>query len=332
MTEYKGKWAIITGAAHGIGRALANKCVCFGINVVLIDIDEKSLLELKSQILSKYPSVCALAYNCDISNAQGVKAMVNKFKNDYRSFYGSTSNNIIVHFLFNNAGVSSFTNILNGDLKRMHKTMNINLWGTIYITQSFLPFLQTISKDISYNNDDRFIINTASVAGIATADSFYAVTKHGVCALTEVFECELRKYNKKCKKEQNGKGIINVSCLIPSYVKSSFFESVGKVHEIENVWEELQKTKTYNSGRPHPEMWKANGIDPSIVADVVFLQGIKQKNYWIHTHEDWSKCSAIDRFYSIYTQKFNQYEATRKVFNKYKENLKNIIRDKKSKL
>eukprot|EP00483_Globobulimina_turgida_P007647 UN07662 len=68
----------------------------------------------------------------------------------------------------------------------MHKTMDINLWGIIYITQSFLPFLQNISQLMNDDDDnDRFIINTSSIAGIATADSFYAVTKHGVCTLTE---------------------------------------------------------------------------------------------------------------------------------------------------
>ena len=121
-----------------------------------------------------------------------------------------------------------------------------------------------------------------------------------------------------------------MSCLVPSYVKSKFLETTGKAHDIKNVYDKLKEDKTYNSGRPEPELWEANGIDPMIVADIVFKEGIKNKSFWIHTHEDWSKCSSIDRFYSIYTQKFNQYEATRKVFKRYQQNLKRIM-DQKSK-
>ena len=210
--------------------------------------------------------------------------------------------------------------------------MNINLWGIIYMTQLLLPFLQNVDDRIDrQDKDERFIINTSSIAGIATADSFYAVTKHGVCALSEVFQSELKAYNKICKAKKQGRGVINVSCLIPSYVKSKFLETVGKIHDIQNIYDELKKEKTYNSGRPHPETWKRNGIDPNLVADIVFQQGIEQKLFWIHTHSDWSKCSSVDRFYSIFTQKFNQYEATKKVFQKYKQNLKNVM-NKKSKL
>ena len=335
MSNFKGKFAVITGAANGIGKALSTKCAMLGINLVLIDIDYESLSRIKSDFDIKYPSVTVLPYKCDISNEQTVKDMVNKFKSDYYLIPGITkSQPIIIHFLFNNAGISSFTNVLTGDLNRMHKTMNVNLWGIIYVTQSFLPFMRNIG-DVTKDgyDDDRFIINTSSIAGIATADSFYAVTKHGVTALSEVFQAELRGYNKKCKKEQNGRGIINVSCLVPSYVKSQFLESTAKVHDIKNVYDKLRREKTYNSGRPHPEMFEASGIDPSMVADIVFNDGIKNKLFWINTHEDWTKCTAIDRFYSIYTQKFNRYEATKKVFNRYQQNLKRVIDNKsKSKL
>ena len=340
MSSYKGKWAAITGAGHGIGEALATKCAMLGINVILIDIDFQALTRIKSQFSIQYPSIKVLSYKCDISEEKNIKDMVIKLKSDYYSINnGLIPKNlpIIIHFLFNNAGVSSFTNVLNGDLNRMHKTMNINLWGMIYMTQLFLPFLQSIDKRNKMNNnnkedkDERFIINTSSVAGLATADSFYAVTKHGVCSLSEVFEAELKGYNKKCKKEENGRGVINVSCLIPSYVKSSFFDSTAKVHDIKNIMQQLRKEKIYNSGRAHPDIWSVNGIDPMIVADIVFDEGIKKKLFWIHTHQDWSKCVSVDRFYSIYTQKFNQYEATKKVFKKYQDNMKRILK-KNSKL
>ena len=65
-----------------------------------------------------------------------------------------------------------------------------------------------------------------------------------------------------------------MSCLVPSYVKSKFLETTGKAHDIKNVYDKLKEDKTYNSGRPEPELWEANGIDPMIVADTASTLGL----------------------------------------------------------
>ena len=326
MSQYQNKWAVITGATSAIGRALTIKCMELKINAVLIDQDGIESSSMESKYSSHDPSVRVLSYKCDCSNERDIKQMITAFKRDYGS------NPIMIHFLFNNVGNSPSVNILNGDLKQMHKMMNINLWGMIYITQSFLPFLQATSPSMTIENDDRFIVNTSSIASLATADSFYAITKHGVNAMTQAFESELKEYNTNCIKQRNGRGVINVSCLVPSFVESSMMEKVGDAHQIDNVLDKLNKLKANDLGINNPSMWKTDAFNPSILADIVFEEAIKKKHFWIHTHKDWSKCVSYDRFYTFYTQKFNQYEATEKILNKYKENMKKIHKEKASKL
>src|SRR5690349_22348 len=92
--EYQGKVAVITGAASGIGKAIAEKCVNLGMKVVLADIDELKLVEL-ADILQQLGAQ-VLAIKIDISIQADIKTLAAATLDTFGSK---------IHFLFNNAGI-----------------------------------------------------------------------------------------------------------------------------------------------------------------------------------------------------------------------------------
>src|SRR5947209_2389516 len=93
MKDFQGKVAVVTGAASGIGRALAEKCVGEGMKVVLADVEEKALNQASVELKALGGDV--LAVRTDVSKAEDVEALAQKAFDTYGA----------VHLLFNNAGV-----------------------------------------------------------------------------------------------------------------------------------------------------------------------------------------------------------------------------------
>ena len=94
MKEFKDKVAVITGAASGIGRALAERCAEEGMKVVLADIEEEALLKAEEGM--KASRATALSVLTDVSKYNDVESLAQKTINTFGA----------VHLLFNNAGVS----------------------------------------------------------------------------------------------------------------------------------------------------------------------------------------------------------------------------------
>src|SRR5665213_526025 len=90
---YKGKTAVITGAASGIGRGLAERCAKEGMRVVIADIEKNPLLELETSLGGKGYDVSSVL--TDVSKEDSIKNLADKVFDKFGA----------VHFLFNNAGV-----------------------------------------------------------------------------------------------------------------------------------------------------------------------------------------------------------------------------------
>jgi len=92
MKGFDGKTAVITGGASGIGRAIAERCVKEGINIVLADIEEKALNNAKAELETKGASI--IAVKTDVSKAEDIETLADKTIETFGE----------VHLLFNNAG------------------------------------------------------------------------------------------------------------------------------------------------------------------------------------------------------------------------------------
>lgn len=93
MREFKDKVAVITGAASGIGKALAKRCLLYGMKVVLADLEEKPLIQTEQEMKAIGGNV--LAVLTDVSQAVEVEMLAQKTRDRFGE----------IHLLCNNAGV-----------------------------------------------------------------------------------------------------------------------------------------------------------------------------------------------------------------------------------
>src|SRR5438445_7700825 len=162
MKDFQDKVAVVTGAASGIGRALAAKSAALGMKVVLADVEESALWQAEEELQASGAQV--LAVRTDVSQADEVEALA---KITFET-YGA------VHLLFNNAGVGAGTTVWESSLADWKWVLGVNLWGVIHGIHSVLPRL--LAQD-----SEGHIINTASYDGILSSSGLgiYQVPKHG---------------------------------------------------------------------------------------------------------------------------------------------------------
>jgi NAD(P)-dependent dehydrogenase (short-subunit alcohol dehydrogenase family) len=198
VKDFKDKVAVVTGAASGIGHALAARCVQEGMQVVLADIEASALAEAARKLDIGETDV--LAVKTDVSKANEVEALAHKTLDRFGA----------VHLLFNNAGVIRGGLLWEHSLSDWEWIMNVNLWGVIHGVRVFVPIM--LAQDVPCH-----MVNTASIAGLLAPpkQGIYNVTKHGVVAITETLYRELAERNAKLK----------VSVLCPSHVRTRIYDA-----------------------------------------------------------------------------------------------------------
>lgn len=263
MKDFKDKVAVVTGAASGIGRALAARCVREGMKVVLADIETSALAEAERELGGGDTDV--LAVKTDVSRANEVETLAHKTLDRFGA----------VHLLFNNAGVIKGGVLWEHSLADWEWIINVNLWGVIHGVRTFVPLM--LAQDVACH-----IVNTASISGlIAPSNSgIYNVTKHGVVALTETLYRELAERGTKLK----------VSVLCPSHVRTRIYDAernrlpvyrdggaAGPMpqQELEAIWSEVaERYKDYGGM-----------LSPDHIAGCTF-DAIRDERLYILTHPE----------------------------------------------
>ena len=168
MQDFAGKVAVITGAASGIGRAIADQCVALGVKTVLADVEQAALDRAGSDLQARGGTV--LCVRTDVSKRSDVEALAEKAYDAFGQ----------VHLLFNNAGIGAGGVAWEATWNDWEWAIGVNLWGVINGIKVFLP--RMIAQQTKCH-----VVNTSSGAGlIAGAGSApYVTTKHAVVALSE---------------------------------------------------------------------------------------------------------------------------------------------------
>ena len=172
--ELKGKVALITGAAVGIGRATAILMAERGASLVLVDIDGKGLENLKAE-LGKY-NTDILTFACDVSDERAVYTTVKKAEDHFGK----------IDILVNNAALwrcwSSFVETSTDEWK---KYLDVNIMGVVYFTKAVLPKM--------IENHYGRIVNVASVAGVYGNANMvhYSATKGALISMTKALAKEV---------------------------------------------------------------------------------------------------------------------------------------------
>jgi len=150
VKEFKDKVALITGAASGIGRGIAQRCAQEGMKVVLADIEEKALTQTEKEMKAAGASV--LAVLTDVSKASDVEALRQRTLHAFGA----------VHLLCNNAGVGAGGSIWESTLADWEWVIRVNLWGIIHGVGVFVPVM--LEQDTECH-----IVNTASALGLISS-------------------------------------------------------------------------------------------------------------------------------------------------------------------
>ncbi|MBS1787831.1 MAG: SDR family oxidoreductase [Acidobacteria bacterium] len=169
--------AVVTGAASGIGRALAIRLAAEGAQLALCDINEP---ELKGTArLAAKPGVKISTHVVDVSDRERMQAFVGEVLSEHGR----------AHLVINNAGVALGGTVEELAVEDFEWLLGINLWGVIYGTKMFLPVLRQQPRG--------HIVNISSVFGIIAppGQSAYATSKFAVRGFTESLRHELKGSN-----------------------------------------------------------------------------------------------------------------------------------------
>ena len=197
MDQLSGKVAVVTGAASGIGRAMAGRWCDEGMKVVLADVEEGALAVAEKELSSSGAEV--LAVRTDVSKGEDMDALAAAAMDRFGA----------VHIVCNNAGVGGGGLAQQLTEKDWQWVLGVNLWGVIHGQRVFLPILM--------EQNEGHVVNTASVAGLVTSPfmSPYCASKFAVVAMSECLQKELAMQGSQ----------VGVSVLCPGFVNTQIADS-----------------------------------------------------------------------------------------------------------
>lgn len=211
---------VITGAASGIGRALALALAKSGSRLALSDIDETGLDETRRQCFD----AGGISIRTDIVNVTD-RFHMNAYANQLAVQFQR------IDFVFNNAGVIFTGDVTNSKFADIERIMNVDFWGVVNGTKAFLPFL--------IQSGEGYLINVSSAYGLIAAPGYsaYNAAKFAVRGFTESIQQEMRHAGHP----------VHVSCVYPGAVQTSILRTStyadGENHtEINEVFDKMART------------------------------------------------------------------------------------------
>jgi NAD(P)-dependent dehydrogenase (short-subunit alcohol dehydrogenase family) len=169
LEDLVGKVAVVTGGASGIGKGIARVFTKHGATVVLADRPGEALTAAAAEL-------GATAVAADVTDAASVQALADAVIERFGK----------VHVVVNNAGVGPIVSFDDLTLDDFRWVLDVNLWGVINGTKTFLPLIES-------HREGGYIVNTASLAGLTVVPgaSAYSASKFGVVAFSEALAQEL---------------------------------------------------------------------------------------------------------------------------------------------
>jgi NAD(P)-dependent dehydrogenase (short-subunit alcohol dehydrogenase family) len=263
VEEFEGRVAVVTGAASGIGKALAERFAGLGMKVVLADLEADSLRHATSELEGRGHEV--LGVPTDVTQADSVSALAEATLDRFGA----------VHVLCNNAGVFAGGLSWEAPISDYEWVLGVNVYGVLHGLRSFVPIMLA-------QETEGHIVNTASMAAVTTApfSAPYYVSKHAVLTLSETLYLELQAKG----------GKIGVSTLCPELVNTA----IG--HSERNRPEHL-KRKGGEGDTPERDLVEGairdfvkTGEPPSAMAERV-EEAIRENRFYVLCPEDndWRK-------------------------------------------
>lgn len=260
MKSFSNKVAVITGAGSGIGRALAQELSREGALLALSDVNVQGLEETKASL-----------------EGNG-KVLITRLDVSDRSAFEQYSQDVIAEFghadlLINNAGVALAQTVKDCSYDDFEWIMNINFWGVVHGTKSFLPHMLT--------RPEAAIINISSIFGIIAlpTQSQYNAAKFAVRGFTESLRQEVQDSN------------LYVGCVHPGGIKTNIVAN-GRMHtSMKGKQTHTQQIDEFN---------KLARTTPTKAAEII-LNGVRKNKRRILIGQD---AKFMDRIQRLFPEKY----------------------------
>jgi short-subunit dehydrogenase len=203
MRVISGKWALVTGAASGIGRAIARELAREGANVFLIDINEAGLTSVVEEC--RDAGVEAFGRVCDVSDSREVSAAVAELL----SRWGG------VDILVNNAGITYYGKTEKMSAEHWDKLLKVNLLSQVQFTRELLPSL--------LGRPEAHVLNVCSILGLIGMPKVtaYCTSKFAMVGFSDSLRNEY------------GRQGLGVTALCPGFVSTNLFTNAPLEEKVE---------------------------------------------------------------------------------------------------
>ena len=261
MEDFEGKVGVVTGAASGIGRALASAFAAQGMHLVLADIEADPLDAVAAELRGSGTEVSTVV--ADVSRPEEVERIGDTAMDDFGA----------LHLACNNAGVSGGGLSWEIEPATWEWILGVNLFGVIHGVRTFTPLIIA--------SGGGHVVNTASMAGLTSPPGMspYNVSKHGVVTLSEAMSMELQMTHPE----------VGVSVLCPGWVRTRIHEADrNRPQAVPGLPEpgDDPADQGLAAMRAMVEQWIAEGLDPDDVAGMV-LDAVRANRFYVLTHPEW---------------------------------------------
>jgi short-subunit dehydrogenase len=263
MTAIKGAAAAVTGAASGIGKALAIELAARGAELALADRDEAGLASVAAEIGSKAK---VSTHRVDVGEPAQIAGFVRE------AIAAHPALNIVV----NNAGVALLGQFHEIDQAQMEWLFNINFWGAVHSTRAFLPHLAT--------RREAHIVNVSSIFGIVAppGQTAYAAAKFALRGFSESLRHELQMANSPVRLSVVHPGGILTNIARNSRAGSGVTDNARRAESIER-FDQIAKTTPQQAAKTIIDGIERNRPRILIGGDarmMDFLQRLWPATYW----------------------------------------------------
>ncbi len=260
MENLRDKIAVVTGAASGIGKAIATRFAREGMKVVLADVERGALTAVADELSAQ--GFDNLAVVTDVGQEEQVRALAEQTVDQFGA----------VDVLCNNAGVFTGGLAWQSPHQDYEWLMNVNVWGVIHGVRVFVPIMLGQASEAH-------IVNTASMAGLTNGPftAVYSMTKHAVVGYSEALYHDLASSGAK----------IGVSVLCPELINTQ----IGDARR-----NRPRDLAGFDFNSPEREIAEGSlrqlavekGVDPSVMAERV-VDGIRTNRFYLLAEDGWRK-------------------------------------------